>query len=70
MNATKPEPARSAPDLTTAAPSSPASSARRRDADVAKSTPAAATNVQDDDFEHHDTIPAPTWFDDGNESSS
>ena len=68
MNATKPQPARAvlSPNPKPATPSG----ARRREAEAAKAAPAEAAEAADVDFEHHDTIPAPTWFDDGNEAGS
>lgn len=67
MTATKPQAARQA--KTPKAASAP-SGARLREAEAAKAAPADAGDAKDDDFEHHDTIPAPTWFDDGTEASS
>jgi hypothetical protein len=66
MNATKPQPARAVPNPKPPSPSG----ARRLEAEAVKAAPAEATDAADDDFEHHDTIPAPTWFDDGNEAGS
>jgi hypothetical protein len=68
MNATKPQPASTATKPTVA----PASGrgARLGETQAAKAAPAEAADAQDEDFEHHDTIPAPTWFDDGPESGS
>ena len=67
MNATKPEPASTA-KKSVAAPAS-GRAPRVREAQAAKAAPAETTDAKDEDFEHHDTIPAPTWFDDGSESS-
>jgi hypothetical protein len=67
MNASKPEPARSAE--TPASVPAP-SGARRRDAEAVKVAPTEAAEAKDEAFEHHDTIPAPTWFDDAGEASS
>ena len=68
MNATKPQAATSA--KIPKAPRTPSGSGTRlREAEAAKSAPDDGS-VPDDDFEHHDTIPAPTWFDDGTEASS
>jgi len=69
MNATKPQPARSVPNPK--APPGPASAgARRREAEAVKAAAAEGAEHQEEDFEHHDTIPAPTWFDDGSEAGS
>jgi hypothetical protein len=67
MNATKPQSTRPAKN-----PKAPpaATGARLRDADAAKAAPVEAGDANDVDFEHHDTIPAPTWFDDGSDASS
>jgi hypothetical protein len=67
MNASKPQPAR--PAQTPSSVPAP-SGARRREADAAKVGPAEVAEAKDELFEHHDTIPAPTWFDDGGEASS
>ncbi|HWA73036.1 MAG TPA: hypothetical protein VG937_11895 [Polyangiaceae bacterium] len=67
MNATKPQSTR--PAKTPKASPAP-SGTRLRDAEAAKAAPAESGEANDVDFEHHDTIPAPTWFDDGGEASS
>jgi hypothetical protein len=69
MNATKPQPARSVPNPQPAPVSAAASGARRAEPEAVKA-PAEVLDPAEDDFEHHDTIPAPTWFDDGNEAGS
>lgn len=69
MTATKPQPARTA-KTPKAAPSSPGSGARLRETEAVKVAPTDAERAKDEDFEHHDTIPAPTWFGDGSEASS
>ena len=69
MNATKPQPARSVPNPKPA-PVQAASATRRREAEPVKAAPADAAEPAEGDFERHDTIPAPTWFDDGSEASS
>jgi hypothetical protein len=69
MTATKPQPARSAPNPKPAPVSAAASGTRRSEAEALKA-PTEAVDGAEADFEHHDTIPAPTWFDDGNEAGS
>ena len=69
MNATKPQPARPAHASKVSPPAS-GSGTGLGEADAAKAAPADGTDVPDADFEQHDTIPAPTWFDDGGDASS
>jgi hypothetical protein len=68
MNATKPGPAAS-PD-TPSEDTTIRERAQRRPAAAERASekpPGSATS--DGDVERHDTIPAPTWLDDGSESS-
>jgi hypothetical protein len=51
----------------------PSRAARVRDAVVPKRKHSGSQRIEDaeaptEDFEHHDTIPAPTWLDDGPEA--
>lgn len=50
--------------------STAASGTRQREPEAASAGPAEASDANEVDFEHHDTIPAPTWFDDGSDASS
>ena len=67
MNASKPQSTR--PAKNPKAVPAPAG-ARLREAEAAKAAPAEVSDASNVDFEHHDTIPAPAWFDDGGEASS
>ncbi|MFZ5890948.1 MAG: hypothetical protein ACOY0T_07850 [Myxococcota bacterium] len=68
MNATKPDSA--ATSIPNEAPGGqpPRRRARTNQRSAAKPGP-ERTESGEIDFERHDTIPAPTWLDEGNESS-